>query len=103
MKKFKTKSNIKTYKIVIIFVILLIVFLLLSMIKLDKSNPKLINYLLKDINYNEKSFNPLTSNLNNLINTYYFKEKKKIINQNNYNSTKKTYINLYNIFGDSNE
>ncbi len=103
MKKFKTKSNIKIYKIVIVFVILLIVFILLSMIRLDKSNPKIINYLLKDIDYNNKSINPLTSNIDNLINTYYFKEKKNVINKDNHNSTEYKSLEIYNITGDKNE
>ena len=61
------------------------------MLKLNKSNTKLINYLLKDMSGDSNQVNLITSNLNNLLNTYFFKDKEKVINNIN-----KPKIYLYN-------
>ena len=90
MKKFKFKNNYRKYRIIVLFIIFLIIFVILSSIKLDKSNLKIINYLLKDISPTE-NINMLTSNLNNILGTYYFKENNMIINNN-----RKPIIYLYN-------
>ena len=78
MKKFKFKRS-NYYKKIIIFILFIVIFILLSMIKLTKSNPKLINYLLKEIDNNK--INLFTSKLDNLLNTYYFNEDKVIVNK----------------------
>ena len=91
MKKFKFKKKINNYKIILLFVIFLIIFILLSTIKLTKSNKKLIDYLLEDMSINNNSINLLTSNLNNLLNTYYFSDNSLLVSKDN-----KSIIYLYN-------
>ena len=88
MKKFKFKKKINIYKI-LLFIVFIIIFILFSMIKLNKSNPKLIDFLLKDIDNN--SVNLFTSKLDNLLNTYYFKDNNIIVN-----NEIKPIIYLYN-------
>ena len=80
MKKFKFKQKKINYKNIILFIIFIILFVLFSMFKLNKSNTKLINYLLKDLTHDNILENPLTSSLDNFLNTYYFKEKSNVIN-----------------------
>lgn len=82
MKKFKFRRKKVNYKNIILFVIFIILFILFSMIKLTKSHSRAINYLLKDISKDSRSINLLTSNLNNLLNTFYFKEKSIYVNNN---------------------
>lgn len=93
MKKFKFKNSYSKHKnttLFILFIIFIILFILLSNIKLDKSNLKIINYLLKDISPTENT-NLLTSNLNNMLVTHYFKHDN-IITDNNH----KPLLFLYN-------
>ena len=97
MKKFKFKKKKNNYIIILLFVLFIIVFILLSKIRLTKSNTKFIKYLLTDISLEEKNINLLTSNLNIILNTYYFKENNDLVVTNNrvvylYNSDISNYL-----------
>lgn len=84
MKKFKTKSHKKNKRknivIVLIMVLLIILFIYISSKTLTTSYPKFVNALLNEqgiIKDNDASFFSLwTSNLDLLLNNYYFKDQK---------------------------
>ena len=91
MKKFKTKSKTNRIKIFIIIIVFLIIFICLSFCKLNKPHSKLTSVLLNNFNNNTNySLRFLTSNLDNLFNSYSFYEEIVTYNEN----SKKIY--LYN-------
>ena len=71
MKKFKTKNNNKI-KFIVLVIFIIILFTILSFYKLNKSFTNIINYSLKGFSPKSKRNIILTSNLDFLINDYYF-------------------------------
>ena len=80
MKKFKYRKRNINYKLVILLIVFLIVFILLSTIKLNNSNKKIIELIFNNTYLSDKQANYLTSNLNNLTKSYFFKKSKTPIN-----------------------
>ena len=79
MKKFKTRNKKIFIRNIVIVILTFILFIFISLITLNKSHSKLVNYLTKDFDSNEVSINIITSNLDKLLDTYSFKEKNNII------------------------
>ena len=82
MKKFKTKKTRINYRLLIYIVIFIILFTIISFIKLNNSYANFINILLSKYSNNELHNNFITSNLDNLLNNYYFKENISLYNDN---------------------
>ena len=78
MKKIK-KIRLNPKNIIIV-IIVFVLFMIISLTTLNKSYSNLVNYLLDSFNKDNTRVNVMTSNLDNLINTYYFKNKNTIIN-----------------------
>ena len=90
MKKFKTRTNIRKIKLILLLGFFLIIFIIVSFCKLSNSYYDMTSFLLKNFGNNDYNFNFLTSNLDNLINTYSFHQTEIV-----YNNTQPT-IYLYN-------
>lgn len=86
MKKFKTRNNNSKIKILLIILSFFIIFILISLYNLKGNHHSFITYLLNDFS-NESPYNLrfLTSNLDDLFNSYSF-ENKSILYKND-NST----------------
>ena len=75
MIKFKRNKHNRNIKYIFIIIVFLIMFSFVSFITLNKSYSKFINYLLDSYDSNETHINLITSDLDNIINTYCFKKK----------------------------
>ncbi len=92
MKKFKTRKKFNKIKIIIAITLFLILFIIISLCKLNSSYNNLTNTLLKEFNMHENtnSLSFLTSRLDYLFNSYYFKKNDVIYQED------KKIIYLYN-------
>lgn len=82
MKKFKTKRKNKRKNVIFILItfLFIILFIFISTMKLNTDHTNFINYLLEENNFIKKEktsfFSKFVSNLDLLINNYYFIEKE---------------------------
>lgn len=76
MKKFKSGNNANYFKIIIFIVIFLIIFIYISIQKLNHNYSNLTKVLLNNFN-NENNYDLrfITSDLDKLLNDYYFYPK----------------------------
>ena len=88
MKRFKTKQNKRSSRLLVIlipFIIFIMIFLYLSSLKLERSYASFINFLYNDLRItNEKKKNPLNyllGNLDYLISDYLFIEDEVLVNK----------------------
>lgn len=76
MKKFKTKRDINKVKIIVVIIVFLIIFIVISLFRLKQSYPNLTLNLLNSFTHNTPyNLRFLTSDLDDLFNSYSFYKK----------------------------